>query len=165
MSTTRQSSTATDERRPGSWLRNRSVRTKLLGLILLLATITAGSGTYAVLSLRAAAADSQELATITSQIVGTRVQIQERQAQARLVVAQLAALDDPADEAQWLVEQADNDDAMAAAMETYGASAAAVDSSSIDALAVASPVRSVTIVWKLMSASRRPCEISGWYGV
>jgi hypothetical protein len=27
---------------------------------------------------------------------------------------------------------------------------------------VASPVRSVTIVWKLMSASRRPCEISGW---
>ena len=21
------------------------------------------------------------------------------------------------------------------------------------------------MVWKLMSASRRPCEISGWYGV
>ncbi len=40
-------------------------------------------------------------------------------------------------------------------------STTAVDSSSIDAFAVASPVRSVTIVWKLMSASRRPCEISG----
>ena len=45
------------------------------------------------------------------------------------------------------------------------ASAAAVASSSIDALAIAMPVRSQTIVWKLTSASRRPCEISGWYGV
>ena len=44
-------------------------------------------------------------------------------------------------------------------------STTAVGSSSIDALAVASPVRSVTIVWKLMRASSRPCEISGWYGV
>ena len=38
-------------------------------------------------------------------------------------------------------------------------------SSSIDAFAVSRPVRSATIVWKLMSASSRPCEISGWYGV
>ena len=45
------------------------------------------------------------------------------------------------------------------------ASAAAVASSSIDALAIAMPVRSQTIVWKLTSASSRPCEISGWYGV
>ena len=45
------------------------------------------------------------------------------------------------------------------------ASAAAVASSSIDALAIAMPVRSETIVWKLTSASSRPCEISGWYGV
>ncbi len=44
-------------------------------------------------------------------------------------------------------------------------STTAVPSSSIEALAVSSPVRSVTIVWKLISASRRPCEISGWYGV
>ena len=45
------------------------------------------------------------------------------------------------------------------------ASAAALASSSREALATASPVRSATIVWKLSSASRRPCEISGWYGV
>ena len=45
------------------------------------------------------------------------------------------------------------------------ASAAAVGSSSIDAFAMARPVRSPIIVWKLISASRRPCEISGWYGV
>ncbi len=44
-------------------------------------------------------------------------------------------------------------------------STTAVPSSSIDALAVSRPVRSETIVWKLMSASSRPCEISGWYGV
>ena len=45
------------------------------------------------------------------------------------------------------------------------ASAAAVASSSREAPATGRPVRSETRVWKLISASRRPCEISGWYGV
>ena len=45
------------------------------------------------------------------------------------------------------------------------ASAAAVPSSSSEALEVDSPVRSATIVWKLSSASSRPWLISGWYGV
>jgi len=40
------------------------------------------------------------------------------------------------------------------------ASAAAVPSSSIDALAMSMPVRSQTIVWKLSNASSRPCAIS-----
>ena len=39
--------------------------------------------------------------------------------------------------------------------------AAAVPSSSIEALAISRPVRSVTMVWKLISASKRPCDISG----
>ena len=45
------------------------------------------------------------------------------------------------------------------------ASAAAVASSSSDALAISRPVKSDTIVWKLSSASSRPCAISAWYGV
>jgi len=45
------------------------------------------------------------------------------------------------------------------------ASAAALASSSIDAPAHGSAVRSAIMVWKFSSASRRPCEISGWYGV
>ena len=45
------------------------------------------------------------------------------------------------------------------------ASAAAVPSSSMEAFAVANPVRSVTMVWKFSSASSRPWLISGWYGV
>ena len=45
------------------------------------------------------------------------------------------------------------------------ASAAAVPSSSMEALAMSMPVRSETIVWKFSSASRRPWLISGWYGV
>ena len=40
------------------------------------------------------------------------------------------------------------------------ASAAAVASSSSDALATSMAVRSRTIVWKLRSASSRPCAIS-----
>ena len=42
------------------------------------------------------------------------------------------------------------------------ASAAAVPSSSSEALASGSPVRSDTSVWKFSRASSRPCEISGW---
>ena len=42
------------------------------------------------------------------------------------------------------------------------ASAAAVASSSIEAPATSRPVRSATIVWKLISASSRPWLISGW---
>ena len=45
------------------------------------------------------------------------------------------------------------------------ASAAAVASSSSEAFVTASPVSSVTIVWKLSSASSRPWLISAWYGV
>ncbi len=45
------------------------------------------------------------------------------------------------------------------------ASAAAVPSSSSEALATSNAVRSITIVWKFKSASRRPCAISAWYGV
>ena len=45
------------------------------------------------------------------------------------------------------------------------ASAAAVPSSSSDALARSMAVSSLTIVWKLSNASSRPWEISGWYGV
>ena len=42
------------------------------------------------------------------------------------------------------------------------ASAAAVASSSSEALAASIAVRSVTIVWNVSSASRRPCAISDW---
>ena len=44
------------------------------------------------------------------------------------------------------------------------ASPAAVASSRSDAFASGRPVRSATIVWKLSSASSRPCAISAWYG-
>ena len=42
---------------------------------------------------------------------------------------------------------------------------AALASSSSVALAMSMPVRSAIMVWKLISASIRPCEISAWYGV
>ena len=45
------------------------------------------------------------------------------------------------------------------------ASAAAVPSSSNEELATSKPVKSVNMVWKFNKASKRPCEISGWYGV
>src|SRR6266571_2461758 len=53
----------------------------------------------------------------------------------------------------------------ATASVRFIASAAAVASSSREALAIGRAVRSATIVWKLSRASSRPCAISGWYGV
>ena len=52
--------------------------------------------------------------------------------------------------------------AFCARLQTVIASAAAVASSSIDALAMSMPVSSMTMVWKLSSASRRPWAISAW---
>ena len=49
-----------------------------------------------------------------------------------------------------------------AAWAIVTASAAAVASSSSEALAIGMPVRSQIIVWKLSSASRRPWAISAW---
>jgi hypothetical protein len=45
------------------------------------------------------------------------------------------------------------------------ASAAAVASSSSEAVAMGRPVSSAVTVWKVKSASSRPCAISAWYGV
>ena len=42
------------------------------------------------------------------------------------------------------------------------ASAAAVASSSKEALEISRSVRSVTMVWKLINASSLPCDISDW---
>ncbi len=42
------------------------------------------------------------------------------------------------------------------------ASAAAVPSSSSEQLPICMPVSEMTAVWKLSSASRRPCDISAW---
>ncbi len=42
------------------------------------------------------------------------------------------------------------------------ASAAAVPSSSSEQLPISMPVREISAVWKLSSASSRPCEISAW---
>jgi hypothetical protein len=49
-----------------------------------------------------------------------------------------------------------------ASTHMFIASAAAVASSRREALASGKPVRSPIMVWKLMRASRRPCEISAW---
>jgi hypothetical protein len=51
---------------------------------------------------------------------------------------------------------------LSARRSTIIASAAAVPSSSSEALAVLRPARSATAVWKFSSASSRPWEISGW---
>ncbi len=51
------------------------------------------------------------------------------------------------------------------AMHIAMASAAAVPSSSNEAPAMGSAVRSQIIVWKLRRASSLPCDSSAWYGV
>ncbi len=52
--------------------------------------------------------------------------------------------------------------ALATRLASAMASAAAVASSSKEALAKSRPVKSIDIVWKFNSDSKRPCAISGW---
>jgi len=65
----------------------------------------------------------------------------------------------------WSTTSTASADALLARRISIMASAAAVLSSSSEALAVCRPVRSMMTVWKLINASSRPWEISGWYGV
>ena len=118
MSTTRPASSPDAQGRAcGTWFRNRSVRTKIFTSIVLLAAVAAGSGAYAVQCLRQAAQDLQTLAMIEADIIGARTQIESGQAQAQLIVAQLAAVDDEAGRTRWLALQESNDAAMADAID------------------------------------------------
>jgi len=98
---------------------NLGVQTKILALLGLMAVVAAGSGAFAYVSLNRASQDVKQLAWIQTDVSDLRNQIDNGQVNARLIVAQLAAIDDKTLEQSWVQKQTDNDAAMKTAMTAY----------------------------------------------
>jgi methyl-accepting chemotaxis protein len=128
MTTTSPALPPTARRGPVAWFGDRSVRTRILSAIGLLAVVSAGTGLLAVDSLRALAADTEELTTLQRDVVGPRGQVHQSQLKARLIVAQIAAVSTPELRETWLEKQDSNDAELAdaaAAFEAAGGAQAA----------------------------------------
>ena len=98
---------------------NLGVQTKILALLGLMAVVAAGSGAFAYVSLNRASADARNLAEIQSHVSSVRNDIDTGQLYARLIVAQIAAIDNKSLEQQWINKQTDNDAAMEESMAAY----------------------------------------------
>ena len=97
-------------------VRDRSVRTKILTSILLLATVAAAAGGAAVVTMQGITARTSELARLQETLVASRAEVQKDVTTARLIVAQLAAFEKDQLQDEWLARQKDNDAALQAAI-------------------------------------------------
>jgi methyl-accepting chemotaxis protein len=115
----------TARRGPAAWFGDRSVRTRILSAIGLLAAVSVGAGAFAITSLDHAAQDTTELAAIQDDLVATRGQVHQAQLKARLILAQLAAVRSEEHATQWLEKQEENDAELAAAADRFEAAGGA----------------------------------------
>ncbi|WP_448630391.1 methyl-accepting chemotaxis protein [Cellulomonas soli] len=89
----------------GDW----SIRTKILSVVALLGLVAVGTGVLAIGSLRSLAGTTAQLAEIQSGPVYLRSQIHIKQQNARMILANLAAVHTEEEKADWLQRQEDND--------------------------------------------------------
>ncbi len=90
-----------------------------------MAVVAAGSGAFAYVSLNRASQDVKDLAEIQNHVSSLRDEIDAGQLNARLIVAQLAAINNKALEQEWVNKQDENDAAMETAMAAYAKTDAA----------------------------------------
>ncbi|RYV52589.1 methyl-accepting chemotaxis protein [Pengzhenrongella frigida] len=107
------------------WITNRSVRTKILAVVGLLAVVAVGTGVLAVTSMRSIASTTAHMASIQSGPVFLRSQIHIKQMAARMTIANLAAMQSDEAKATWLQKQVDNDAGMQEKLEEFNATEAA----------------------------------------
>ena len=110
-------------RPPGvlAWIVDQSVRAKILSLIAVLAVAAVGTGLLAIVSLRAVVASTDEVATIQNDVSYNLGRIHQDQLEARMIVAQLAAIQSRATQNAWLSKQSANDDEMQGYIEAFAA--------------------------------------------
>ncbi|MBC7550278.1 MAG: HAMP domain-containing protein, partial [Cellulomonas sp.] len=110
-------------RPPGvlAWIVDQSVRAKILSLIAVLAVAAVGTGLLAIVSLRAVVASTDEVATIQNDVSYNLGRIHQDQLKARMIVAQLAAIQSRATQNAWLSKQSANDDEMQGYIEAFAA--------------------------------------------
>src|SRR6218665_1135268 len=97
MSTTSAASAATASRGPVQWFRDRSIRTKIMTAILVIAAVAVGSGVYALAALKPASSDLEKLATagaetVSSDVVESSVAASDRAGQVLTVTLVLGLL-------------------------------------------------------------------------
>ncbi|RYV50001.1 HAMP domain-containing protein, partial [Pengzhenrongella frigida] len=116
-------STATNPTvRRGRLVADRSIRTKILAVIGLLAVVAVATGAMAVVSMQAIAADSKTLEHAQTEVQIPLNLAHQNQLKARMIAAQIAAV--PADAtADWLADQAENDAEVDANIAAYEAAA------------------------------------------
>ncbi|MHB1290234.1 HAMP domain-containing protein, partial [Georgenia sp.] len=99
---------------PAGGIRVRSVRTKILGVVAVLAVVTLVLATYAVMALRTAANDGEELVWMRTNVVAVLSDFEVGLAEAQLLVSEIEAMGrDSADLGAALADQAANDELMA----------------------------------------------------
>jgi methyl-accepting chemotaxis protein len=111
----------TSRRGPVTWFGDRPVATRILSAIGLLAVVSAGTGALAVSALQGLAHDTAQLSETQREVVTNRGTVHQGQLKARMIVAQIAAVQSPELEQVWLDKQASNDEEVEAAAEAFEA--------------------------------------------
>ncbi|MDC7123714.1 methyl-accepting chemotaxis protein [Cellulomonas fimi] len=114
----------TSSRRRLQWFADRGIQTKILVTLAVAGTIVLLSSGYAVLVLQQTRADMKIMADGQSQISDVRDLVHQNQLKARMIVAQIAASDEPTAKSDWRRALESNDAELDPQIEAYTASAA-----------------------------------------
>jgi len=114
MSTAPTSGTAADpsarrRRSFAQFIADKSIRTKILVIIGLLAIVAVGTGIVAVFAMRGIAQDTRDVADLQANVVTPLDLAHQNQLKARMIVAQVAAAGSVDAKEQWLADQVSND--------------------------------------------------------
>ena len=88
---TARTSAARVGRSVAGWIGNRGIRSKILGLLGLLAVVALGTGALAVSSLQTISANARELETVQTQVFAPLSVVHQEEIKARMLVAQAGA--------------------------------------------------------------------------
>jgi methyl-accepting chemotaxis protein len=113
--------------RRGGWFTDRSIRTKILALTAIFALTAAGAGVYALVTMSAMSAQTQDLSTTISDILAPRNIVHQGQLKSRMIVGQLGATKSAEAQQHWFDELAATDveiDEGIAAFEAAGGATA-----------------------------------------
>ncbi|MCL3860887.1 methyl-accepting chemotaxis protein [Actinotalea sp. K2] len=113
-----------------SWFANLSIRTKLLGVIGILAASAAVTGITAVVALGDTEEDVDSIAFANVELARPLQMIHQNQLKARMIIAQVAAADTPGQKQAWIDEQVSNDAEIEGDIAAFEAAAAGVESGS-----------------------------------
>ncbi|GCD19883.1 hypothetical protein CTKZ_14450 [Cellulomonas algicola] len=106
-------------------LGNLGIQTKMMLLLGLVAFVALGSGAFAYVALQRAAQDLRDVDVVATEVAALSRSVDDGQHNARLIVAQIAAVKNPVIRKGWVELQRRNDMDMAEAIEAFANSSGA----------------------------------------